>query len=225
MDTPALLAKGLLFATLDSDELARLAAFVSTRRCEAHQIVFTEGSHGDELYMIASGSVRLRLRSPAGEAIALGTLGPGDMFGEIAVLDGGPRSATVETLEPCLFLTLSRNGMLTFIQGHSAVAVKLLAVLANRLRLTDELIQDTLAFNLPAKLAKRLLGLANVYGQHTAKGIQINVRFSDQDLSNIVGAPQDKIHAQLTRWKDQGIITIKRGHIVVTNPHELESLS
>jgi len=147
------------------------------------------------------------------------------MFGELSLLDGKQRSATVKTMERCVFLVITRNDLFAFLKRNSIVAIKLLTALATRVRMMDALIEDTLAFKLPSKLAKVLLGMAKEYGQHTSTGIKISMEISESELANIIGSTPQRVEDQLTAWESEGIVSSNRGGITITDPDKLALLT
>lgn len=224
MDKKALLGESLLFSGLGEEELEGIAALARLRELDANAPVFAEGDPGDELFLIVKGQVRVSLTDPGGAAIELGSLGPGEAFGELSALDGAPRSAGVATTTPCSLLAVSRDGLKGFIERHPGVALKLIEALVRRIRLTDTLIEDTLQFNLPSRLAKELLGLAKVYGQNTVHGLRINFEFTAGQLAGIVGTRPERVQAQLTEWHEAGVVRSRNGRLHILDALALERI-
>lgn len=221
MDIQRILSRTVLFSALSDEELRDLTALTEVREFESGQVVFSKGEPGEDLFVIENGKVRLELHTVDGKPIELGTLSSGEMFGELSVLDGGNRAATVTAVEASTFFVISRVRLLELIQRNTALAVKLLAALAARIRMTDALIEDTLAFHLPSKLAKVLLGLAQTYGQHTGAGVRINAAFPEAELAQIVGANENQIHKLLAGWETEGLVSAKAGTILIHDPNRL----
>jgi CRP/FNR family transcriptional regulator, cyclic AMP receptor protein len=224
MDKRNLLCESELFSTLDPEEINELIALASEVEIKVGEILFTRGSEGDELFVLVRGRICLELDGRDGKTISLGALGEGDMFGEVSVLDGGKRSATVKATEPSELLAIRRNDLIALMQRFPNIAIKLLGVLAKKLRMTNELIEDTLGFNLVSKVAKELLGLARAYGKNTSNGIKINVDFSESELAGIVGTTVPKLEEQLTEWQRENVITMSRGYITILDVHKLKCL-
>jgi CRP-like cAMP-binding protein len=224
VNKPKILAKVVLFSTLESEELKGLAELSSVRKVAGRKVVFAEGENGDEMFIVVSGSVTVHLASAQGKKIEMGRLGTGDMFGEISLFDGKQRSATIETLEASEFLVIRRDDFLGFLLNKPAVAIKLLGVLASRIRMTNTLIEETLAFNLPSKLAKLLLDLVKGYGKYTSKGVRINAQFSNGELAKMVGTSEKVLDEQLREWHEKGVITLRSGYINIPDTHELALL-
>lgn len=224
LNKPRILANGALFATLDRNELETFAHFASVRATSAGTVVCAEGSEGDAMYVIASGRVQISLFAGEGKRIIVGMLQQGGMFGEVSLLDGGKRTATVETLEPCELLSIRREDLLGYLQKQPVIAIKFLAALAARLRSTDELIADTLTTNLPAKLAKELLKLAKAYGYNTSQGIKIDVKLYEEELTYRSGIAKDRVVTQLDAWAESGLLEVRKYRLVILKPCELAML-
>jgi CRP/FNR family cyclic AMP-dependent transcriptional regulator len=219
------LSETVLFSSLEPDEVDELTKLSSIKKIDEDEVVFSEGDEGDELFLILSGRVQIVLHPADGKEIIVRTLGEGEMFGELSLLDGKKRSATVKTVQRCVFLVITRNNLFAFLERNSIVAIKLLTSLATRLRMLDTLIEDTLAFKLPSKLAKVLLGMAKEYGQHTSTGININMDISKSDLASIIGSTPHRVEDQLTTWESDGIVSLNRDGITITDPNKLDLLT
>lgn len=224
LNKPKILADGALFSTLDRGELDIFASFASAHTINADTVVCAEGSESDAMYIIASGRVQVSLSPGDGKKIIVGVLRQGDMFGEVSLLDGGKRTATVETLERCELLSIGREELLGFLQHNPVVAIKLLAVLAARLRGSTELIADTLMTNLPARLAKTLLQMAKAYGCNTPQGIKIDVNLYEDELAYRSSIAKEKVIAQLDAWKEKGLLEVREYRLVILNPYEFAML-
>ena len=147
--------------------------------------------------------------------MTIGILGPGDFFGELSLLDGGARSASAVTLETTETLTLDRDPFVAILERHPEVASGLLMVLGNRLRRTDELIQDILFLDLPGRIAKQLLTLADERGTQTQAGMRIDLRLSQTELASIVGTTRESVNRCLNAFADRQLLTIDRDAITI----------
>jgi CRP/FNR family cyclic AMP-dependent transcriptional regulator len=143
------------------------------------------------------------------------------VFGELSMLDGGPRTATIEALEDCELLVLQRSMVDQYLNAHPLVMRSMIQTLCERLRSADELVQDTLFLPLPQRLAKVLRQLAQNHGEHTNEGIRIDLKLTQQELANFVGATRESVNKQLNAWETQSWLTMRGGYILLSN---LESL-
>ncbi len=159
----AVLAEIPIFALIDDQERATLAELVDIRRFETGEIIFHYGARGDEIYMVREGKVQVFVTNDTGEQITLGENTRGDVFGEISLLDGGPRTASAIAVEPTEVLTLDRDQLLELVEKHPHVALDLLTVIGRRLRATDELLRTQVARNPNIEEEERL-----TFGQRIA---------------------------------------------------------
>ena len=224
VDKRQLLAQSALFSQLEPMELDRLVQFARLKKVDAKDVVFYQGDPGNQMFAVVSGRIRISIVSEEGKEIILGTLGPGDVFGEIALFDGKSRTATATATEASEFLVIERKDLIPFLEKHPQVAIKLLGALSARLRMTDELIEDTLFLNLTSRLAKKLLALARVNGQQTPQGVRINLKLSQQELGNLVGTTRESVNKQLRAWQEEGLISMDRGYITILDSKELALL-
>lgn len=220
-----LLARSILFHRLPADDLDRLVAVAKTRRVADKEVIFRKAEPGNQLSAIIGGRVKLSTMSENGKEIIFGMLGPGEFFGEISLLDGEERTATVTAIEPTELLFIERGDFIAFLEHHPTVAIRLLGTLALRLRLTNELFEDSIFRNLPARLAKRLLILADNCGQDTAEGTRIDLKLSQQDIGNMIGSSRESVNKQMRTWENEGLIKFRKGYVTITQLDKLEDLA
>lgn len=220
-----LLAKSILFHQLPAEDLDRLVAFAKTKRIAAREVICHKAERSNQLSAIISGRVKLSTMSEDGKEMMFGIFGPGEIFGEISLLDGEERTATVTAIEPTELLLIERRDFIAFLERHPTVAIRLLGTLALRLRLTDELFEDTIFLNLPVRLAKRLLVLADSCGQETAQGMRIGMKLSQQDIGSMIGTSRESVNKQMRAWEAQGLIKCEKGYITISRLDRLENLA
>ncbi len=221
MPTLELLAQVPLFAALTPEELRSLGVLLRRRRYAAGEVIFHEGDAGTALYIIENGEVKIVLGSAEGKEVVLGLLGPGDFFGELALLDGEPRSANAVAREACALLLISREDFLRFLVDQPRVAVSLLAVLSGRLRRTDQLVHDAAFLDVRSRFIRVLLNLVQTRGQAGPRGIVITSRLTQTDLANMVGATRESINKWLRYYEAQGLVHHQRGRLTVVNLQRL----
>jgi len=221
----ATLAKLPLFEGLAARELDALFAATTTKRLAAHQVLFEAGEAGSSLHAVIRGRLEVSVSDAEGRRVVLNLMGPGDVIGEIALLDGSPRSATVTALEPCVLLSLQRRDLLPVLQRNPAVSMQLAMVLAGRLRRLSALTGAARFLNLPARLSRQLLELARRHGRATPAGLRIDVRIPQAELGEMVRTSRESVNKQLRAWVAEGTITVERGIITVRDPDALEELA
>ena len=208
-------------APLPEDEIAALVREARARQYRAGATIFYRDDPGSTLHVIHRGRVKLVLASPEGREVTVGVLGPGAFFGEMALIDGGPRSATAVALEAVETVTLDRAIFLATLERRPAAALALLTILGERLRRTDELLQDVLFLDLPARLAKHLLALADAHGVAVPGGVRLDLRLSQGELAALVGATRESVNRCLNAFAERDILALDRDALTIRKPEEL----
>jgi CRP-like cAMP-binding protein len=221
MASPAVRQPLPLFAGLAPASAALLAQAARKRAFRRGQIIFHKGDPGTSLFVIVTGQVKLILPSAAGEEVVLGVLDAGECFGEMAVIDGKPRSATVVAAVPTETLMVLREDFLRQVEAHPQLAIDLLELLARRLRGTDELVADAVFLDIGARIAKKLLDLAEAYGVVEPGGTVIGLRLSQVELARMVGATRESVNKHLRSYQAMGIIALERQRITIRRPEAL----
>ncbi len=210
-----------LFSELSDEELQRLRSSMRRRRFARGQFIFLQGEPGTSLYIVEEGRVKISLSSPEGREVVLGLLGPGDFFGELSLLDGEPHSADAVAREPCQLLLLERAEFTRFLQERPRVAISLLASVTRRLRRNAQLAYDVAFLDVPARLARALLELAEQEDQPDKEGLRVSARLTQSELAAIVGATRESVNKWLGFYERQGFIRLGRDRITLLRPSDL----
>ncbi len=219
------LARVPIFSRLAARELDALLALSKTRCVAGRQEVFHKGDVGDQVFVILRGRLKVVSSSADGGEVVFGIMDPGEVFGELALLSSARRTATLTAIEPCELLVIDRRDFLPFLHNHPEVAAKLLEVLAERIRQVDEFIEDTLFLRLPSRLAKKILSLSRSYGEETGGGTRVDIKLSQQELGELVGASRESVNRELRRWVEQGVLSVDGGYVTIHDGERLESLA
>jgi CRP-like cAMP-binding protein len=211
-----------LFGGLEETDRADLAARLRRRRYPRGEPLFLRGDPGSFLYLIERGRVKIALTSIEGKEMILALLGPGDFFGELALLDGGERSADAVVIDDAELLLLGREDFLRFVEHRPRVALHALEVLSRRLRQTDQLVHDAAFFDVPGRLASAILRLAETLGQPVADGVLISRRLTQVELADMIGASRESVNKWLSFYQRQGAIRSDRGLITILRPAALQ---
>ena len=214
-----------LFAGLSEKELDALIAVARSTRLAARERLFHKGDEGTQVYVVIQGRLKALTTSDEGDDVVFSILGEGEVFGEIALLGRPQRTATVIAITACELLVIDRRDFLQFLRSHPDAAIELLGVLAERLKRVSELVEDTLFLNLPVRLAKKLVHLARMYGERAEDGVKIDLKLSQEEWGDLVGATRESINKQLREWTESGLITLEQGYVVIHRPRELERLA
>lgn len=224
-DRRALLATNPLFGILDAGELDELISLSTVLRYQGNQLIFNRGDPGDGLYAIIDGRVGIKTVSKAGKEIFLNILEKGEVFGEIALLDGKERTAGAVAMQPTELLFIGRDRFVPFLEARPKLCVRLLNVLCARLRWTSDIIEDTIFRDIRSRLAKRLLAFRRVYGVPVDAGVRIDLKISQEDLGRMLGATRESINKELGAWQAQGVISHDHGYITLHDIAALEDLA
>jgi CRP/FNR family cyclic AMP-dependent transcriptional regulator len=226
MNRADLLRRVEIFAELDDRELGLLLEATTTKRLEAKETLFHKGDTGNQLYGVLSGRLKVLATSSEGKEVVFSLSGPGDVIGEVALMDSEPRSATVAALEPSELLTLHRRDLLPFLERHPKVAIHMASVMAQRVRALSQHTEEAQFMPLHSRMAKKLLRLSEVYGKESADGgVDIDIRLSQQDLADLVGTTRESVNKQLRTWEEQGLVRLKRARIAVLDEDALSEIS
>ena len=210
----SLLMDSVLLRGVPESELKRVETFIRRASYAKGERIFRKGEPGRGMMTVVSG--RVKIAAPAGSAEAfLGIIGPNEVFGEIALLDGGPRTADAIALEKSELLVLDRRDFLDLLSRNPSAYINLLTVLCDRIRSATEMVEDSLFLDLPARLGRALLRLGEHHGTKVPEGTRIDVRFSQRELARSVGMTRESINKQLGLWRASGTIQMTDGHIVL----------
>jgi CRP/FNR family transcriptional regulator, cyclic AMP receptor protein len=218
-----LLSRHFLISTMPERALDELVGFSTVVRFEQHRDVVNKGEPGDCLYGILAGRIRIYSTSPEGDEITLNVMEAGELFGEIAILDGRTRTASAAAMEYADLLKIHRDHFLPYLKANPDLILRMLSLVCDRLRWTSSTIEDSAFLSLPARMAKRLLFLAD-HHRGAAEEHDISVPISQHDLGNMVGASRETINKQLALWRSAGILDTSRGAIVIRNCQALREL-
>lgn len=206
-----------LFADLPPEELQRIAGLCHTRELESGEVLFQKGDQGDALFGVRRGQIRIETGASDGSRLTLNYLGPGDLFGEVAVLDGQTRTADATAGELTELFVLRREDFLGHLEREPKLAVKLIALLCQRIRWMSERMEESVLQPLPVRLARRLCALAADFGSE--------VHISQEQLGVYVGAARESVNRQLQTWRKDGILDLQRGRILLKNIGRLTAMA
>lgn len=212
-----------LFASLSQGQLTELTRVARRHRYARDEVVFYQADPGDTFYVILSGQVKVSVSSPEGQEAILVMLDAGESFGEFALLDEQPRSATIQVTRPTEVLALRKDDFHRLLRQSPDIALALLRVMTKRLRDTDQLVQDAAFLDVAERLAKKLLTLIEAHGRQSARGIELDVHLTQQDLAAMIGATRESVNKQLGAFRDRGILEVDRQRITILQPDELRA--
>ena len=210
-----------LFASLSEEALRAVEAVCRRRVFKRGETLFYEEDPGNALYIVQTGQVKIVRLAPDGEERILHLEGPGECLGELSLIDGAPRSAKAVALDRVEALVLYREEFLALLDQHPAVARAVMSGLAGMVRRLSEQVQDLTALDVPGRIAKKLLELAESHGQSTPEGVQIALKLSQQELAAMIGATRVAVNQALSWFRSQGILSTDRQGITLLKPEKL----
>ncbi len=211
-----------IFSKLSPSDVEQIAKIITYKTCGTDATVFFQGEPSDSLYMVLKGSVKVTGASEEGGEKILDILGPGEIFGELAMLDGYPRSATVTTCEPSEMASISRNDFRNFVASRPEILWKLMEALCERLRKTSGSMVEMSSKEVPYRLLAALHQLTEKYGQVAADGTRVMSQFGVQDLAAMVGSNREVVSRLLHKYEAEGLIELgKDKKIVIPDPAAL----
>jgi CRP/FNR family cyclic AMP-dependent transcriptional regulator len=213
-----ILARHPMFSTLSPAEIDRLAAYARLEHFSRGTMIFSKGDPGSALMAVVSGRVKICVPSADGKEIVFNLVNAGEVFGEIALLDGRPRTAHAVAMSDSEILVLDRREFVPFLRSNPDVVLTLLAVLCARVRRTSEQVEDVLFLDLASRLAKLLLSLAERTGSN-------QLRVTQKELGQMIALSRESINKQLQVWAARGLLRVEKGGLVLLDPGALSKLN
>lgn len=215
---------------LTESESRELLSHAARRRVPAGHVVFRKDDPGDGLYGVLAGRIVVTVESATGKELILNMFGPGEFFGEIALLDGKGRTATAVTREASELLFLNRAVFQPFLVQRPEATLRIIALLCGRLRRTTDLVEDSAFLGVATRLAKQLAVLMDRYGRpamHPAGGADAagaTLHISQEELARTLGVTREIVSRQLAIWREAGIVELGRGRLTVLDPEALHGI-
>lgn len=209
-----LLRSSALFRVMDDATLAAVARLVRIRRFRHDEVIFHAGDPGDSLFVIGSGSVKVVLGSPGGEEAIIATLGRGDFFGELSVLDGAERSATAVALEPTELGSVAGAPFLVLVETQPGLRRALLAGLAAEVRHLTRHVEELHFLHLPGRLAARLVELAR-QAEGSGPGAELSWPYTQSDLASMIGGSRQSVSHLLSDLAAEGLVRVEHDTIII----------
>jgi CRP/FNR family cyclic AMP-dependent transcriptional regulator len=204
-----------LFARLTEEETDAILAHARTVQYKAGNQIVAKGDPGDSMMAVLQGRVSIGATSLDGRQVVLSVLRVGEVFGEIALLDGKERTADVVALTDCEILIVPRRSLWSLIERRPDLCIDLMLVLCDRLRHTNEQVEDLAFLHLESRMAKALLRLIDESGVRRTGAEPAAVKISQRALGERVGGSRESVNKHLNAWKELGIVSIEKGAIVI----------
>ncbi|MQA93852.1 MAG: cyclic nucleotide-binding domain-containing protein [Streptosporangiales bacterium] len=220
-DAEDVLSRAPLFEALDEEGAKGLRSSINEVRINRGQTLFSEGDDGDRLYVILDGKVKLTRTAPDGRENLLSVLGPGEMFGELSLFDPRPRTASAVAVTDVRMAGLGHDDLRPWLAGRPEVAVHLLKALAQRLRRTNDVMADLVFTDVPGRVAKALLDLADRFGQQREDGLHVHHDLTQEELAQLVGASRETVNKALADFASRNWLRIEAKAVVIHDADRL----
>jgi CRP/FNR family cyclic AMP-dependent transcriptional regulator len=218
----SVLRENPIFCDLEPEALDQLCRYAKHTVLKRGASLFAKDDPGNSLYAVISGTIKISISSADGRNAILNLVGPGELFGEMSVLDGQPRSADAIANTNCEIFVIDRRDFLPFVRSQPTLAMKFIELLCARLRWTSEQVEQVILHDLPGRLASALLGLVEKRGpdpeSHT-------IAITQQEISEMVGMTRESINKQLRAWSARNWVRLEHGAIIVLDAPALRELA
>jgi CRP-like cAMP-binding protein len=211
-----------IFRDLEPEALDQLCRYAKHTALKRGASIFAKDDPGSSLYAVITGTVKISISSPDGRNAILNLVGPGEVFGEMSVLDGQPRSADAIANTNCEIFVIDRRDFLPFVRNQPTLAMKFIELLCARLRWTSEQVEQVILQDLPGRLASALLGLIE---KRKPDPENHTIAITQQEISEMVGMTRESINKQLRAWSARNWVRLEHGAIVVLDAAALRELA
>ena len=208
-----------MFRGLPDSVVMTVSGLCSNRRYDEGKVIFAQGEPGNQLFGVISGRIRITTHSVNGQELHLNVIEPGEIVGEIAFLDDGPRTATGRAAQPTTCFMIQRAPFMKLLEREPGLTVHLLELVCKRVRWTSKLVADSAFLSVPERLASRLSELSAVEDLDADGHTKVHI--SQGDLARFLGCSRQVVNGHLQTWQKQGFVTLARGSIVV---HDLSAV-
>ncbi len=215
------LARAGIFQGIDPTAVEALSSALEPVEFPRAHVIFAEGEPGDRLYIIVSGKVKIGRRSGDGRENLLAVFGPSDMFGELSIFDPGPRTSTATTVTEVRAVTMDRAALHEWIGKRPEIADQLLRVIARRLRRTNNMLADLIFTDVPGRVAKALLQLAQRFGSQEAGMLRVTHDLTQEEIAQLVGASRETVNKALADFAHRGWLRLEGKSVLIQEPDRL----
>ena len=221
----AFLTRVRIFANLNGKQLQSLPDKLQPRRYQRGEVIFHEDDPSDRMHIIADGLVKISIASEDGRERDIALFQSGDCFGEMALLDGSNRSETATAVDATETMVLFRQDFLDFLGENPELAADVNTMLVQRLRNVNQMLGDMVFLDVPTRVAKQLLALAETYAEDAKPGDQIVVPLGQVELARLVGASRETVSRALNSYRRLGMLDTSHRRITITDLARLERMA
>ena len=215
------LARAGLFQDVDPEAAELVASQFENIDVQRGQVIFHEGEPGDSLYIVLAGKIKLGRRSADGRENLVALMGPSDQFGELSMFDPGPRTTTAVAVTDSRLARMPKEALRQWITQRPEIAERLLRVLARRLRRTNNMLADLIFTDVPGRVAKQLLQLANRFGSMDGGYLRVTHDLTQEELAQLVGASRETVNKALADFASRGWLRLEGKGVVILDRERL----
>jgi CRP-like cAMP-binding protein len=212
-----------LLSSLPDGDMLRIAAAARMQRAPAGHVIIERGDPPEAVFAVATGKLKVVAPRSAGRDATLHILGPGDVFGEVALFDADGRTARVTAIEESVLLVVDRRDFMDLLARSSELSARILSLMAARLRHTIAHFEETTSLGVAARLARKLLLLAKDFGVREDRGIALTLKLSQSELGDLVDSSRQTVNRELRRWQSEGVLRKEKGRLVVLDMERLRA--
>ncbi len=214
-----------LFSDVSHDTLAKLAEKVELREMRRRQVIYLPGDPGQSVFFINGGRIKISKVTRDGKELTLAYRGPGEIFGELTIVEGGPREEMAEAMESALVTELDRTEFDKVLKAESSVGYKLTKIVTQRRRELENKLEQLVFKDVNAKLAELLLRLAAEHGIEDSRGTLVAIKITHQEMANLIGSTRETVSLTLSQFKKRGLIDNDGRKVILTDREGLKALA
>lgn len=214
-----------LFVDMPRDEISAIERMTTMQMVKRRQPIYLPGDPGDKVFLLKTGQVKLSRISDEGKELTIAILNPGDIFGELEVLDDSPRDAMAEALEDTSFCVMRREDFESLLKRRPDLTVKLTKLIGLRLKRIENRVEDLVFKDVPSRLAGLLLQLSQEFGVKEERGLRLRTKVTHQEMANLIGSTRETVTATLGDFKRAGLVELDGHQIIIKNTQGLAGLS
>ena len=213
-----------LLSEMTADELNALAAVANLQEVRRRRVIFLPGDPGTSVFFVNGGRVKISRVTRDGKELTLAYRGPGEVFGELCLVDGGPRAEMAEAMENALVTEIPRGEFEKILETHARMGLRLVKTLCERRRELENTVEKLVFHDVNAKLAELLLQLAEDYGVDDSRGTLVAVKITHQEMANLIGSTRETVSLTLSQFKRKKLIATEGRKIILTDREGLKAL-
>jgi CRP/FNR family transcriptional regulator, cyclic AMP receptor protein len=220
-DAEVVLRRAPLFEGLDEESARALRRQMPDVKLSRGEHLFNEGDGGDRLYIVLEGKLKLTRAAADGRENLLSVLGPGEMFGELSLFDPRPRTSSASAITDATLAGLAHGALIAWLGDHPDVSIHMLRALARRLRRANDVVADLVFTDVPGRVAKNLLDLADRFGEQERDGLHVHHDLTQEELAQLVGASRETVNKALADFAARGWLQISARSVLILDSERL----